>query len=88
MNNINTIFKHSYLAKSILTIITSSLLFGCNSPSEETELPVEQNNTIKVYFKSISDHYDNASLYVWNDENCGAYVNKTPNAQGKITNIY
>ncbi|WP_083198863.1 pullulanase-type alpha-1,6-glucosidase [Aliivibrio logei] len=87
MNNINTIFKHSYLAKSILTIITSSLLFGCNSPSEETELPVEQNNTIKVYFKSISDHYDNASLYVWNDENCGAYVNKTPNANDWNTGL-
>jgi hypothetical protein len=87
VNNINTIFKHSYLAKSILTIITSSLLFGCNSPSEETELPVEQNNTIKVYFKSISDHYDNASLYVWNDENCGAYVNKTPNANDWDTGL-
>ncbi|PQJ90098.1 type II secretion protein [Aliivibrio sifiae] len=77
----NKIFKPSYLAKSILTVITSSMLFGCNSPSGDIEKPVESNNTVKVYFKSTSSNYNNPSLYVWNDDNCGAYLGDNPDAK-------
>ena len=80
MNNINNTLRKSYLAKSILTIMTSSILFGCNAPSDDTDVPIEKNDAIKVYFKSTSDNYDNASLYVWNDDACGAYAGDTSEA--------
>nr|VVV03002.1 Pullulanase [Aliivibrio wodanis] len=80
MNNTNILFKRSYLTKSILTIMASSMLFGCNSSSDDKDTPIAPNNTVKVYFKSASNTYDNASLYVWNDDDCGAYAGDTSDA--------
>lgn len=80
MNNTNILFKRSYLTKSILTIMASSMLFGCNSSSDDKDIPIAPNNTVKVYFKSASNTYDNASLYVWNDDACGAYAGDTSDA--------
>ncbi|WP_255554903.1 pullulanase-type alpha-1,6-glucosidase [Moritella sp. 24] len=80
MTNINNLFKRSYLTKSIIAIMTSSLLFGCNSSSDDTDTSPVKDTNYKVYFKSHTDNYDNASLYVWNDGNCSAYTGTNPDA--------
>ncbi len=80
MTNINNRFKCSYLTKSIIAIMASSLLFGCNSSSDDNDTPPVQGTNYKVYFKSLTDHYANASLYVWNDGTCGAYSGINPDA--------
>ncbi|WP_242065875.1 pullulanase-type alpha-1,6-glucosidase [Moritella sp. F3] len=80
MTNINSLFKRSYLTKSILTVMASALLFGCNSSSDDNHTALVKDTEYKVYFKSATDNYTNASLYVWNDGTCGAYAGSNPDA--------
>ncbi|WP_232784282.1 pullulanase-type alpha-1,6-glucosidase [Moritella sp. Urea-trap-13] len=80
MTNINTLFKRSYLTKSIIAVMASSLLFGCNSSSDDNYTAPVKDSEYKVYFKSATDNYANASLYVWNDSTCGAYAGSNPDA--------
>lgn len=80
MTNINTLFKRSYLTKSIITVMASALLFGCNSSSDDNHTAPVKDSEYKVYFKSATDNYANASLYVWNDGSCGAYAGSNTDA--------
>lgn len=81
-------FKRTRLAKAILPIMATSLIIGCNSSTSDS-VESETSSMVRVYYKSSasalassaqSNEYDGASLYVWNDETCGAYSGGNPDA--------
>ncbi|HAU8283245.1 TPA: pullulanase-type alpha-1,6-glucosidase [Vibrio vulnificus] len=77
--------KLSMVAKAIMPLMATSLLIGCNSSNDgETANPQPDTGKVaRVYFKASetatraaadSSAYDQASLYVWNNDTCGGYA--------------
>lgn len=78
---------HSLIWQAMLPVIAAGVLAGCNSSSDPQAESSPQ--TVTVYYKasdavttfsSDSNAYQNASLYVWNDDNCNAFAGDTSSA--------
>ncbi|WP_245796763.1 pullulanase-type alpha-1,6-glucosidase [Vibrio aerogenes] len=64
----------------IIPLLLAGLLNGCHSSDTEISAQPAHRNAERVYYKAEDDLYDQATLYVWNDDHCHAYAAGNPDA--------
>ncbi len=60
--------KSSAVVASAIALAVS----GCTLNSDDTSAPASDSNSYRVYYQHGQVDYSLASLYLWNDNNCGA----------------
>ncbi|WP_073582801.1 pullulanase-type alpha-1,6-glucosidase [Vibrio quintilis] len=64
----------------MIPLILAGLLSACHGADTDTAATTGNHNTERVYYKADNDDYEQASLYVWNDQHCHAYAATNPDA--------